>query len=405
MSTWALSLPTVIGGASSVLFGLGVVEVLLHRRNLARIPIRIHVNGTRGKSSVTRLIAAALREGGLRTFAKTTGTLARVILPDGSELPVFRPAGANIMEQKRIVATALAYRADALVIECMALQPELQVLSERGLVRATHGVITNARPDHLDVMGPGPRDVALALAGMTPVRGKLFTREQQNLDVLERAAKDRQTELIAVDDSTVEQIPDETLAQFSYTEHRENVALALSVAQSVGVSREVALRGMTKTQPDPGALTVHELDFFGRRIVFVNAFAANDPVSTGQLWHLMVQRFPDVDTRVAIFNCRSDRADRSLQLAEALRDWTAPNHLVLMGSGTYAFARSFERHGDAAKVVFVEGYRTEEIFERVIGLSGRSALIVGMGNIGGQGLPLVSFFANRAPPSDAVNGS
>ena len=32
------------------------------RRDLSRIPIRIHVNGTRGKSSVTRLIAGALRE-------------------------------------------------------------------------------------------------------------------------------------------------------------------------------------------------------------------------------------------------------------------------------------------------------------------------------------------------------
>ncbi|MEZ4233666.1 MAG: poly-gamma-glutamate synthase PgsB [Polyangiaceae bacterium] len=405
MSTWALSLPTVIGGASTILFGLGVAEVLLHRRNLARIPIRIHVNGTRGKSSVTRLIASALRESGLCTFAKTTGTLARVILPDGSELPVFRPAGANIMEQKRIVATALAYRADALVIECMALQPELQVLSERGLVRATHAVITNARPDHLDVMGPGPRDVALALAGMTPVRAKLFTREQQHLDVLQAAAKDRKSELFAVDDAAVEDIDEATLARFGYTEHRENIALALSVVESLGVSREVALRGMAKTPPDPGALTVHELDFFGRRIVFVNAFAANDPVSSGQLWHLMVQRFPDVDTRVAIFNCRADRADRSLQLADALKDWTTPDHIVLMGSGTYAFARAFERHGDPAKVVFVEGYRTEEIFERVIGLSGRSALIVGLGNIGGQGLPLVSFFANRAPPQDAANGS
>src|SRR5215510_904106 len=103
-----------------------LVEGLLHRRNLARIPIRIHVNGTRGKSSVTRLIAAGLREGGLVTCAKTTGTLARMILPNGREVPIFRPAGANVIEQKRIVAAAAAHGADALVIECMALQPELQ---------------------------------------------------------------------------------------------------------------------------------------------------------------------------------------------------------------------------------------------------------------------------------------
>ena len=41
------------------LVALYFVERLRHRRALAQIPLRIHVNGTRGKSSVTRLIAAA----------------------------------------------------------------------------------------------------------------------------------------------------------------------------------------------------------------------------------------------------------------------------------------------------------------------------------------------------------
>ena len=51
----------------------GVWEVWRHERNLERIPVRVHVNGLRGKSSVTRLIADALRAGGRRIFAKTTG--------------------------------------------------------------------------------------------------------------------------------------------------------------------------------------------------------------------------------------------------------------------------------------------------------------------------------------------
>ena len=87
-----------------ILILFGFREGLLHRRNLSRIPIRIHVNGTRGKSSVVRLIAGGLREGGIVTCAKTTGTLARMILPDASEYPVFRPAGANVIEQIRIVS-------------------------------------------------------------------------------------------------------------------------------------------------------------------------------------------------------------------------------------------------------------------------------------------------------------
>src|SRR5215471_19083625 len=42
-----------------------------HRQNLRAIAVRIHVAGTRGKSTTTRLIAAGLRAGGLRVVAKT----------------------------------------------------------------------------------------------------------------------------------------------------------------------------------------------------------------------------------------------------------------------------------------------------------------------------------------------
>ena len=378
---------------------LGVVEVLLHRRNLRRIPIRIHVNGTRGKSSVTRLIAGGLRAGGLVTCAKTTGTLARMILPNGKEVPVFRPAKANVIEQLRIVAAAAAQDAQALVIECMALQPELQWLCEGKFVQATHGVITNARPDHLEVMGPDEVDVAKALAAMTPRRGKLFTTERKHLGIFSDAAKDRRSELVAVDEKETAQVTAEDLAGFGYTEHADNVALALRVCADLGIARDVALKGMWQAAPDPGVLTEHELSFFGREIVFVNGFAANDPVSTEMIWNLALDRHPDVERRIAVFNCRADRPDRSLQLGTSCVSWRPPDHVVLMGTGTYLFARAAVRAGmDSTKLVFVEDAKVDQIFETIISLVGRSALVMGMGNIGGQGLELGRYFRNRSAP-------
>lgn len=394
MGTWLLL------GLLGLVTALGALEYRMHKKALLRIPIRVHVNGTRGKSSVTRLIAAGLRAHGVVTCAKTTGTLARMILPDGRELPVFRPAGPNIIEQRRIVAAAAEFGAQALVIECMAVTPELQWLSEAKLIKATHGVITNARPDHLDVMGPTAREVALALSGMIPVRGKLFTAERDHLDVIASAAKDRNTELFALSSETIAQVTPEELAGFSYTEHPDNVALALAVCEELGVPRRVALAGMQRMTPDPGALTVHQVTFFGRRLVFFNAFAANDPVSTHKLWELAVEATPEARTRIAILNCRADRPERSLQLGAELPNWTPPDHIVLMGSGTYLFAREATKHGyDAARLLFVEGLSVSEIFERIVALVGKSALIVGMGNIGGQGLELVRYFRNRAEPA------
>ena len=55
-----------------ILILIGIFESILHNKTISNIPIRIHVNGTRGKSSVVRLIAAGLRAGGIKTLAKTT---------------------------------------------------------------------------------------------------------------------------------------------------------------------------------------------------------------------------------------------------------------------------------------------------------------------------------------------
>src|SRR5437867_10070437 len=94
----------------------GVWEMRRHASYLSRIPLRIHVNGTRGKSSVTRLIAGGLRASGRRVFAKTTGTMARMIRADGSEVNVYRAGSPNLIEQTRIVRRAVEDGAEVLVI-------------------------------------------------------------------------------------------------------------------------------------------------------------------------------------------------------------------------------------------------------------------------------------------------
>src|SRR5258708_1222581 len=92
-----------------------------HRRNLRAIPVRIHVAGTRGKSTTTRLIAAGLRADGLRVVAKTTGTEPRLIVPDGSEVAWPRRGPPSVREQTQFFAEAVRLRADAAVVGCMAV--------------------------------------------------------------------------------------------------------------------------------------------------------------------------------------------------------------------------------------------------------------------------------------------
>ncbi len=394
-----MSLPVFLSLCIALVAGLGIAEFALHRRNLASIPIRIHVNGTRGKSSVVRLLAGALRAHGIRVCAKATGSLPRMIMPDGTEYPIHRAGHANIIEHLRIIGVAAREGAEAIVIECMALQPRLQSLSELMMVRSTHGVITNARADHLDVMGPAERDVALALLGSCPVGAVLFTAEQRYRDEFEGACRDRGTRLVALSEADFDSVTDREMARFPYVEHKQNVALALAVARDLGVPRDVALRGMLEAAPDVGALREYDLDFFGRRIVVVNGFAANDPVSTEQIWNLTLERHPDVERRIMVVNCRFDRPDRSRQLGEAIPRWRPADRYLLVGSGTYVFARTAAAAGLRASLLKpLEGVDRAGVFEEIVGACGRNSLVMGVGNIGGIGLELVRHFRNRARP-------
>ena len=381
--------------ACGLLIAMGVLELMLHRRRLTRIPIRIHVNGTRGKTSVTRLIAAGLREAGVRCVAKTTGTVPRFILPNGREVPVYRPGGANVIEQKQAVTMAAAQRAEALVVECMALQPSLQWLSESKLVRATHGAITNARPDHLDVMGPAEEDVAHALAGTVPVDGVFLTAERKHRAFFQQVAEERGSRFRAAEDIS-RPLTTEDVAGFPYLEHQDNIELALAVCEEIGIDNETALRGMWRAKPDPGAMTETRVEFFGRHVIFVNGFAANDPISTRYIWEQSLRRHRELKRRIAVFNCRSDRADRSEQLARSYASWTQADEVVLLGSGQYIFARAAVKSGlDPTRLVVVDRTHPADVFEILLGLAESSALVMGLGNIAGPGLALAEYFANR----------
>src|SRR5690606_11514584 len=92
------------------------LEAARHRRPLSQIPIRVHVAGSRGKTTVTRLIGAGLNGGGLRVLVKTTGTLPLLVMPDGSERPWPRRGLPSIGEQIRVVRLAARLKVDAIVL-------------------------------------------------------------------------------------------------------------------------------------------------------------------------------------------------------------------------------------------------------------------------------------------------
>ena len=380
----------VLGALALALCIAGILEFQYHMRSLAAIPLRIHVNGTRGKSSVTRLIAAGLREAGIRTFAKTTGTAPRVIDAEGKDRIIHRLRLPSIGEQTRLLSYFADEKPDAVVMECMAVQPQYQWIAEHQMVQSHIGVITNVRPDHLDEMGPTEDDVAYSLCNTIPVGGTLITGEEQKPEILKNVAAANNTEFIQSDET---QITLKDLDNFSYMEHPANVAVALDVCTKVGVDRDIALSGMHKVKPDLGALIAWYLDKDDKRIQFINGMAANDPVSTLQIWKFIIDRYPAEGGTCVFFNSRDDRPIRTRQMIELTLEEIKPDHFIIRGDKVENTVQRLLHHSPGTKVQIIGlNDNFDTVVDTLIDLP-HDTLIYAIGNQVGAGQELLNKIA------------
>ena len=386
------------------LLAAGVVEQRRHFANLDQIQVRVLVNGIRGKSSITRLTAGALRGGGLVTVAKTTGTAARFIAPDASEDPVYRKFGiANVVEQIGIVARAAEYRPDALVIECMAVMPALQEINQNKLIRSTIGVLCNVREDHLAEMGPTLDDVARSLSRSMPLDGICVTAERERAHILREEAAKRNCLLVVVDP---ESVSDEEMRGFSFITFKENVAIALAVADLLGISRANALRGMYEAPPDPGVLSVEKYSLPQGKIALANVFAANDPNSTLMNVEQLLSRGAIERPLHVVINCRPDRVERNGQMGQIIPR-IDPQTVFVIGepskSAIDAIPQSWQ-----GEIVDLGGDKrpVEEIAQRIASTAAGGALVA-IGNIHGQGERLLEHLEamSRAVPAQRTQPS
>ena len=372
----------ILGALALVLIISGLLEFRSHQLVLSNIPVRIHVNGTRGKSSVTRLIAAGLRAGGKRTFAKTTGTAPRVIDAEGIDRIIHRLRSPSIGEQVRLLKYFSAEKPDVVVMECMAVQPQYQWISEHQMVKSDIGVITNARPDHLDEMGPTDVDVVRSLSNSIPIDGTLITAEEKHKNILEEVAEQNGSEFLHSDEGS---ITDSELNKFSYIEHPQNIAIALDVCKKMGIKRDVALTGMHSVKPDLGALIVWKLKGENGSLQFVNGMAANDPVSTLQIWKFVIDRYPTTSGSAVFFNSRDDRPLRTNQMLELTFEEIKPEHFIIRGDKIASKVNRLIHHSPETKVqIFPLDDKIDSVSKSILDLP-EDILVFAIGNQVGEG--------------------
>ena len=331
----------------------------------------------------------------MRTFAKTTGTAPRVIDADGKDRIIHRLRLPSIGEQVRLLKYFASEKPDAVVMECMAVQPQYQWIAEHQMVKSQVGVITNVRPDHLEEMGPTEQDVALSLCNTIPVDGVLITGEDQKTDLMRDIAGKNESRFIHSNESTITK---EELEKFTYMEHPSNVAVALDACKEAGVERETALAGMHKVKPDLGALIAWNLDLNGKNIQFINGMAANDPVSTLQIWKFIMDRYPAEGGTCVFFNSREDRPSRTRQMIELTFLEIKPDYFMVRGDKVLTSIERQKHHSENTRVnVIGLDDPIEKLIEKMTEMP-NNTLVYAIGNqvgVGQEILELISTFRNH----------
>lgn len=368
---------------SFVLLLLGMEEKEKNEQNLEQIPVRVNVNGIRGKSTATRLITAILAEAGFRVVGKTTGSAARMIYWNKEEEKqiIRKPRGISLVEQVKVINEAAEIGANALVCECMAVRPEYQKVYQHNMVKANITVIVNVLEDHLEEMGPTLDQIAWAFADTIPYNGIAVIPDCEYTTFFQNVAKDRGSTTVVIDDG---EISPEFIDRFDYRLFEHNCAVALSVARALGIPDEISFRGMLNAHPDPGALRIHPIR---KNAVFVNAFAANEPSSSLEIWNTLVEdQEHDLEEPIVVMNCRPDRIDRTQQFARDFFQHIPNAHLLVIGEKTSPVVEAYEagQYPNLRSFKCIEGNNIKKVMDYLEPrLDGK--VILGVGNIHGIG--------------------
>ena len=252
---------------------------------------RILVTGSRGKSTIVRLLHTALHSAGQETYSRITGVIPRELCADKVR-NISRSSGAHV-EEMRWWLKQLPASAQSIVLENSAITPDLQDLAGRWL-QPQVTIVSNAVPDHQEIWGPDGAGAAQALSIGVPKGG---------LVVIPAGLQTNGYLLELLEARCCRTIFAEPAITAIKGYQAINLGLALATLKQLGLAPEPALQAMLRLQPDKYDFNV--ISYAGAELAM--AFSANDISSTKLLFRSL--KWPEEQTRL-IYNHRRDRPGR-----------------------------------------------------------------------------------------------
>jgi hypothetical protein len=252
---------------------------------------RILVTGSRGKSSIVRLLHAAMLAADHECYARITGVIPRQLGPNGVRV-ISRSSGAHVGEMHWWLRQ-LPASARAIIMENSAITPDLQGLAGRWL-KPGITILSNTLPDHQELWGPSRASAARVLtAGIPRTCPVVLPDKLQSDQHLLALLRERQCPLVFAG----------PVACVEQHHHATNMGLALTALEHLGIAGVPALQSMLQLRPD--RYDFHIASYGGARLAM--AFAVNDIFSTKTLFRSL--SWSREETRL-IYNHRSDRPGR-----------------------------------------------------------------------------------------------
>ncbi len=348
------------------------MEYRLLTKARKQIELRILVNGTRGKSTMVQLVHQMLTGAGMPVFAKTTGDQPQIMDPQGHKSILKRTGPASIMENVRWLKRISKEKPDAVILECMALQPETQHVLSARIFKPHVILLTNINEDHAEVMGQNLHEMTRTIAQCLSKPAHLILR-QETLQLLQnakvrlpdyRVAGDAYPDIHANPER--QNLPPDVIKQYASLLN----ALADRLKIDSAIPAKVIEQYIARSAP---LTTINAKD---RKFIFYDLFSVNDTRSA-TTWIDQLISSEQASQIVFLLNTRGDRPLRTRAFCEMLNNDQPESAIWLHGSGS-RLAKRF-----LAPNRVIEQWGSKHVLNYLAHGFQHSTMIIGLGNRGG----------------------
>lgn len=366
-----------------------IFEIFTLKINRSAVPLRIAVTGTRGKTSIVRMLASILREEGRCVFAKTTGSEANFILPDGEEIRVKRGLVPSIIEQKKVIRLAAENCADTIVCEIMSIHPENHYVEAQKILKPNIVLITNIRIDHTEAMGTTREEIGRVLSLDIPQNAAVFIPEKEMINSISDLVESKNGNLFYINEKLPEYIKNSDLT-IDEKFFRDDLSAIHTLCRYLNISQKSIINGLKKVKLDCGSWSIYKYCRDKKNIFIVNGFAANDPESTRNLLKKVALVIPSFHSRklIGLLCLRKDRGDRTLQWINFLKNKmeNSFDRLFITGGHYRAVKRRLK---DSDMIRFNSA---EKVMSHIFKDTEENSIIFGFGNIKDSGNQLIHYW-------------